>query len=118
MNNVELRREYVKSSIARFYSLGVFIENEADTPIAWCLQHPFGQLGHLYVTEGHRRHGLASLLAEHMCQHIQDDGTVPQAAVEWRNTPCMKLMSKLGFVEWNMHTFFSICGDSSTDSVF
>ena len=113
MDDAKLKTTYIKSLITRFHNLGLFHKDE-DTPVAWCLQHPFGQLGHLYVTEGHRRHGFASLLAEHMCKLIQDDGAVPQAAVEWRNTPCIKLMAKLGFVERNMHTFFSTCHNSNS----
>ena len=79
------------------------------------MQYPIGHLAHLYVTEKYRRQGLAQLLVEHMGRRIQDDGLIPEAAVEWQNTQCKGLMKKMGFVEYEEHiNFFSISTSSST----
>ena len=113
--NLEARRNHFKSLIKRFHSVGIFTEADPDTPVAWCMQYPIGHLAHLYVTENYRRQGLASLLVEHMGKHIQDDGLIPEAAVEWQNTQCKELMKKMGFVEYEKHiNFFSICTSSNT----
>ena len=89
-----------------------------DTPIAWSMQHPFGQPAHLYVTETYRRHGFASLVLERMCKLIQEDGLVPETSVEWCNKPAMALMKKTGFVEHEEHKLMSITNDSSINYVF
>ena len=117
--NLEARRNHFKSLIKRFHSVGIFTEADPDTPVAWCMQYPIGHLAHLYVTEKYRRQGLASLLVEHMGKRIQDDGLIPEAAVEWQNTQCKELMRKMGFVEHEKHiNFFSIStnGISSSSS--
>ena len=54
-----------------------------------------------------------------MGKRIQDDGLIPEAAVEWQNTQCKELMRKMGFVEHEKHiNFFSIStnGISSSSS--
>ena len=117
--NLEARRNNFKSLIKRFNSVGVFTVADQDTPVAWCMQYPLGQLSHLYVTEKYRRQGFASLLIEHMCRRIQDDGLIPEAAVEWRNTQCKELMEKMGFVEYEKHIkFISISNRIAGNTVF
>ena len=91
---------------------------DQDTPIAWCMQHPFGQPAHLYIKEEYRRKGFASLVMQHMCKCIQDDGLVPHTGVEWRNTPAKELMKKLGFEEYQKWKVLSISNNSSATSVF
>ena len=117
--NLEARRNNFKSLIKRFHSVGVFTVADQDTPVAWCMQYPFGQLSHLYVTEKYRRQGFASLLIEHICKRIQDDGLIPEAAVEWRNTQCKELMEKNGFVQYEKHIkFISISNSIAGNTVF
>ena len=91
---------------------------DRDTPIAWCMQHPFGQPTHLYVMKEYRRKGFASLVMQHMCKCIQDDGLVPEAGVEWCNTPAKELMIKLGFEEHQKYKVLSMSNNSSATSVF
>ena len=117
--NLEARKNHFKSLIKRFHSVGVFEAADQDTPVAWCLQHPYGQLGHLYVKEKYRRLGLASLLVGHMCKRIEDDGLIPEAVVEWRNTQCKELMKKMGFVENDKYlTLLSISNSIPGNTVF
>ena len=117
--SLEARRNHFRTLIKRSHSVGIFTEEDPDTPVAWCMQYGFGQLAHLYVTEKYRRQGLAQLLVEHMGRRIQEDGLIPEAAVEWRNTKCKELMKKLGFVEYNKHMkFFSISNRIAGNTVF
>ena len=117
--SLEARRNNFKSLIKRFHSVGIFTEADQDTPVAWCMQHNFGQLAHLYVTEKYRRQGLAQLLVEHIGKRIQDDGLIPEAVVEWRNTKAKELMKKLGFVEYKKHVkFFSMSNRIAGNTVF
>jgi GNAT superfamily N-acetyltransferase len=117
--SLEARRNSFRSLIKRFHSVGIFTEADPDTPVAWCMQHNFGQLAHLYVTEKYRRQGLAKLLVEHIGKRIQDDGLIPEANVEWRNTKGKELMKKMGFVEHEKHMkFFSISNKIGGSTVF
>ncbi len=117
--SLEARRNNFRCLIKRFHSVGIFTEADPDTPVAWCMQHNFGQLAHLYVTEKYRRQGLAKLLVEHIGKCIQDDGLIPEAAVEWRNTKAKELMKKLGFVEYKKFMiFFSMSNKITGKSVF
>ena len=117
--SLEARRNNFRSLIKRFHSVGIFTEADPDTPVAWCMQHNFGQLAHLYVTEKYRRQGLAKLLVEHIGKLIQDDGLIPEAAVEWRNTKCKELMKGMGFVEHEKHIkFFSMSNRIAGNTVF
>ena len=117
--SLETRRNNFRSLIRRFHSVGVFTEADQDTPVAWCMQYPFGQLAHLYVTEKYRRQGLAQFLVQHMIKHIQDDGLIPEAAVEWRNTQSKELMKKLGFVEYEKNIkLFSMSNRIAGKTVF
>ena len=117
--SLEARRNNFRSLIKKFHRVGIFTEADPDTPVAWCMQHNFGQLAHLYVTEKYRRQGLAKLLVEHICKCIQDDGLIPEAAVEWRNTKCKELMKNMGFVEYEKHMkFFSMSNSIAGDTVF
>ena len=106
-DDFQARQDFFKSLIERFHSVGLFTEEDEDTPVAWCMQHPFGQPAHLYVTQEYRRRGFASLLMGHMCKCIQAEGLMPEAAVEWNNNHGRKLMKKLGFVEHEMYKFLS-----------
>ena len=117
--SLEARRNNFRSLIKRFHSVGIFSEANPDTPVAWCMQHNFGQLAHLYVTEKYRRQGLAQLLVEHIGRLIQDDGLIPEAAVEWRNTKAKELMKKLGFVEHKKQMkFISMSNKIAGNTVF
>ena len=118
-DNLEAKKNHFKSLIKRFHSVGVFRIEDDDTPIAWSLQHPFGQPAHLYVTEKYRRQGFASLVLEHMCKLTQEDGLMPETCVEWCNKTSKEFMKKAGFVEHNKHQqLFSISDNSSANSVF
>ena len=116
--NREAKRNHFKSLIKRFHSVGVFSVEDRDTPIAWCMQHPFGQPAHLHVTKNYRRKGFASLVLQHICKRIQDDGLVPEICTEWCNTPAKELMKKVGFEEYQQHKLLSISNNRSAASVF
>lgn len=99
LDDLQAKQNFFKSLIKAFHSIGLFSQEDPDEPIAWCLQHPNGHPGHLYVTEKYRRRGFASLLMKHMCKYIQEDGLVPEACVEESNDCAQKLMKRIGFVE-------------------
>lgn len=113
-DSVEAKENYFKSLIKKFHSVGVFsVTQDQDTPIAWCLQHPFGQPGHLYVIEKYRKQGFASLVLEHLCKCIQEDGLVPEICCSWSNIAAKGLMKKLGFVEYEKHKILTISNNKN-----
>lgn len=73
---------YFKHLIINFR---LFCQNNPTSPIAWCLQYPFGQPGHLFVLEKYCQKGFAVLLYLHICKSIQDEGFVPAVSVDVHN---------------------------------
>ena len=56
---------------------------------------------------------------QHIGKLIQDDGLIPEAAVEWRNTKCKELMKKMGFVEHEKQMIiFSMSNSIAGNTVF
>ena len=100
-NHLPNRIAFFKVLIRNHHSVGIFTEEEPDKPIAWCVQYLFGAAGNLYVMENYRRRGFASLLMEHMCKCIQEDGMVPYVGVSLNNDAGTKLFNKIGFVEFS-----------------
>ena len=50
---------------------------------------------------------------------MQDDGLIPEAAVEWCNTKAKELMKKTGFVEWDKQIkLFSVSNRIAGNTVF
>ena len=88
--------------IENFHSVGLFQKLESgkisDSPIGWCLQHPEGELAHLFVHEKHRRKGYASIIVQCMCSQIVADREVPTAGVLGDNHGSIAFFLKLGFV--------------------
>jgi predicted GNAT family acetyltransferase len=97
IDDLQARQAFFKVLIKRFHSIGLFTEENPNTPIAWCLQYPAGRPGHLYVTEPYRRRGFATLIMKHMCRCMLEDGLIPQVAV--REQIPKDMMEKIGFVE-------------------
>lgn len=50
-DDLSIKEKFFKSLIKKYHSVGMFIDKEPDTPIAWCVQYEYGHPGHLYVTE-------------------------------------------------------------------
>ena len=98
-DNLPAKTSYFKSLIENYHSVGLFSQDKPDEPIGWCVQYPYGQPGHLFITEEYRRRGFASLLLEHMCKCIRADGLTPQVNIDDYNEGSMKLMQRFGFVE-------------------
>ena len=82
----------------------MFTCGNSDQPIAWCLQYSNARLGHVYVLEGYRQRGFASLLYQHMSEKIMADGLLPEVVVDEGNNVGTDLVEKLGFVRSMKHT--------------
>ena len=98
-DDISAKQAFFKNLIKNFHSVGVFTNEEPTIPIAWCVQYQYGQPGNLYVIDKYRRKGFASLLLEHMCNCIREDGLEPQLCVDDVNDCGKKLMDMLGLVQ-------------------
>ena len=107
-DNLPAETHYFKNVIKHLSSVGIFSQNDPDTPIAWCAEYMYGQPAHLYVKEEFRRRGLASLLMRHMCEHIEAKGLVPMVAVDPDNNGSLELMRKLRFVKYGCRDYVHI----------
>ena len=99
IDDLQAKQTLFKVLIKIFHSVGLFTEEDPNTPIAWCVQYPNGWPAHLYVTEPYRRRGFATLIMKHMCKCILEDGLIPGVAVQKQNLIAKDLMEKMGFVE-------------------
>ena len=99
---------FFKGLIKNFHSIGLFTTDKPDQPIAWCLQYSNGQLAHLFVVEEYRRKGFATLIYQHICKVILDDGLLPEAVVDEHNNVGIVLAEKLGFIGFTNHTILSL----------
>ena len=101
IDDLQTKQTFFEVLIKNFHSVGLFTEEDPNTPIAWCVQYPNGRPGHLYVTEPYRRMGFATLIMKHMCRCILEDGLIPGVAVQ--NQIAKDLMEKMGFVEMDKY---------------
>ena len=97
IDDLQAKQALFKILIKNFHSVGLFSQEDPNTPIGWCMQYPTGQPAHLYVTEPYRRKGFATLIMKHICRCIREDGLIPEVSVEDRGVK--DLMVKIGFVE-------------------
>ena len=97
VDDVQAKQSLFEMLIKHYHSVGVFMQDSPEAPIAWCMQYPSGRPAHLHVTEPYRRRGFAMLLITNLCKYIREDGLLPEVAVE---DPAMEdLLKKLGFVK-------------------
>ena len=103
IDDLQVKQTFFKVLIKKFHSVGLFTEEDPNTPIAWCVQYPAGQPGHLYVTEPYWRRGFATLIMKHnvMCKCILEDGLIPRVVVQ--KQIAKDLMEKMGFVEMDKY---------------
>lgn len=93
----------------------MFTCGDSDQPIAWCLQYSNARLGHVYVLEGYRKRGFASLLYQHMSEMIKADGLLPEVVVDEGNNIGINLVEKLGFIRFTKHIELTVKLTTTTD---
>jgi len=70
---------------------------EGDKPVAWCICHDDGSIGHIYTAESHRRRGLAKELTYGMVRAVLAGGWLPYCHIRLKNKPSLALAEKAGF---------------------
>lgn len=107
-NNISARTHYFKNLLKQLNSVGIFSQEDPDTPIAWCVEYVYGQPANLFVKAEYRRRGFASLMMRHMCECIEAKGLVPVVSVDPDNHGSLELMRKLGFVKYGCRDYIPI----------
>ena len=72
---------------------------EGDVPVAWCICHDDGSIGHIYTAESHRRRGLAKEMTYGMVRAALAGGWLPFCHIKKVNEPSLALAEKAGFTK-------------------
>ena len=107
-DSVPAKTNYFQNLIKHLSSVGIFSQNNPDTPVAWCTEYVYGPTAHLYVKEEFRRKGFASLMMKRVCELIEAKGLVPVVSVDPHNNGSQELMRKLGFVKYGSSDYVAI----------
>ena len=93
------RLKYLKYLIENCISTGLFLEADSSQPVSWVLVSNYGHIIHLYTVEEHRRKGYARITMLYLMLQMLKANMTPVAEIEVKNTPSIKLHTKLGFVD-------------------
>ncbi len=72
---------------------------EGDKPVAWCICHDDGSIGHIYTAKSHRRRGLALEMTYGMIREVLAAGWLPYCHIKLVNEPSLALAEKAGFTK-------------------
>ena len=99
---------YIKGSLESGHTCAIYTSDDTNTPVAWGMQYPHGEIGHVYTFPEYRCKGLATIVVRELCRSVIADGLTPEVLVEVGN-PVSGLFLKLGFVEsgYKINTFGS-----------
>ncbi len=87
--------EYIEYLIMNNLSIG--IKDSNGSLVAWCLQHPHGPLGFMFVLEGHRGQGIGSYMLLIMTNKVAKRHGYAMSEVLEGDEMCIKMHEKCGF---------------------
>ena len=79
-------------------TVAIFDCQDHINPVAWVIEYPSGEIGHLYTVEEHRQKGQATVVMREMCKKVIARGDLPLCVTTYDN-PTYGLLKKLGFLE-------------------
>ena len=77
-------------------SAAIFRADDPTKPVSWCMQYPYGQIGHGFTHEEYRKKGLASHVSREVSKKIIADGDLLEANTVDANSTILK---KDGFLD-------------------
>ena len=87
--------EYIEYLILHNLSIG--IKDSNGSLVAWCLQHPHGPLGFMFVLEGHREQGIGSYMLLIMTNKVAKRHGYAMSEVLEGDEMCIKMHEKCGY---------------------
>ncbi len=89
---------FMEGIIRNGETVAAFDVIDSTKPVAWVIQYPYGEIGHAYTLEEHRRKGLNIFLKRKICKEVMARGNLP-AVVSQRDNPVYGQNMALGFIE-------------------
>lgn len=80
------------------YFPSVCIETDDGRPVAWELQHEYGDIGVLHVEPEYRRNKLGSIVSRTLAKKLTKDGQLVFACVNEDNEPSIAFHENNGYV--------------------
>ena len=96
--------EYIRFHIENFPSVG--IRDKEGNLVAWELTYFTGNMGMLYVVEGHRRKGLAKFMICKLAQKHIKSGRRVFSSVDETNALSLKIHQSCGFTILEEHSTY------------
>ena len=91
--------QYLRYLIENCISAGLFLETDSSQPVSWALLSNHGHIMYLHTVEEHRRKDYATITMLYLMHQMLEVNITPVAETGIKNTPTIKLLTKLGFVE-------------------
>ena len=86
-NNWPKKVSYLRELIGNFENRAVFADDNPDTPIAWCIEKPSGELGIAFVAEKYRNKGLFKVVRSGIASATLRNGFYPVYVVKNKDAP-------------------------------
>lgn len=79
---------------------------ETDQLVAWIMIDHMGQLTTLQTHNDFKKKGYASIVTQLLTKQLAEEGTIPFAAIYYRNNASLKMFEKVGFKDNGRLTYF------------
>ena len=96
------REDFIRYLLEHYESVGIFTNENPDTPVSITIQYPYGETGFDYTVEEHRRKGLSTIAKSEIVQRVVSAGFVSTVIELDEQAPPPK--AELGFVKSGFKT--------------
>ena len=94
-NDWPTKTSWFEGMIRNFSSVAVYTSDNLSMPVAWAMQHPYGEQAHQYTLKEHRRKGLARVVKQTLCRKMVAEGIQPSYEVDVLD-PNLESISQMG----------------------
>ena len=96
------REDYIRYLIQHYESVGIFTDENPDTPVSLTIQYPYGQTGFAFTVEEYRSKGLSTVAKNEIIRRVVSAGSV-STMIE-RNEQAPPPKPELGLVKSGFKT--------------
>ena len=96
------RKEYIRYLLEHYESVGIFTNENPDTPVSVTVEYPFGETGSAFTVEEHRGKGLYTVAKREIVRRVMSAGFVSTIIERGEQAPPPK--PELGFVRSGFKT--------------
>ena len=101
-NDFPHKNDFIRYLLEHYESVGIFTNENHDTPVSITVEYPFGETGFAFTVEEHRRKGLYTIAKKEIVRRVMSAGFVSTFIERIEQAPPPK--PELGFVRSGFKT--------------